>query len=249
MGKDVWLLLFIGHVLGDFYLQSSSLATLKETSAKKLGLHCFFYLVAMIGVTLPIFNWSLLSIVIVLSVLHTVIDGLKFLLTKHVSIKKDKNATVFLADQGLHILVLLLAASYIKIYPIETNYITGVKFLINTFNVDMEHFLSWILILLLLVRPCSIIIKKVLNRYRPRNEEECEEGVPNAGALIGVLERLFILLMLSVNQFTAIGFVLTAKSIARYNKISENPQFAEYYLLGTLMSTLLIIISYFLIFL
>lgn len=249
MGKVVWLLLFIGHVLGDFYFQSSSLAKAKETSVKKLRLHCLFYLVAMVGVTLAVFNWSLFSVAIVVSVLHFVIDGLKFLLTKYVSIKKDKNATIFLADQGLHILILLLAAGYIKIHSIEINYVTGLEFLINMFDLDMEHLLSWILILLVLVQPCSIVIKKVLNRYRPMNEEQLDEGVPNAGALIGILERLFILLMLYVNQFTAIGFVLTAKSIARYNKISENPQFAEYYLLGTLMSTLLIIISYFLIFL
>ncbi|HJB22648.1 MAG TPA: DUF3307 domain-containing protein [Candidatus Jeotgalibaca pullicola] len=249
MDKEVWLLLFIGHVLGDFYFQSSSLAKAKETSVKKLRLHCLLYLVAMVGVTLAVFNWSLFSVAIVVSVLHFVIDGLKFLLTKYVSIKKDKNATIFLADQGLHILVLLLAAGYIKIHSIEINYVTGLEFLINMFDLDMEHLLSWILILLVLVQPCSIVIKKVLNRYRPMNEEQLDEGVPNAGALIGILERLFILLMLYVNQFTAIGFVLTAKSIARYNKISENPQFAEYYLLGTLMSTLLIIISYFLIFL
>ena len=249
MGKDIWLLLFIGHVLGDFYFQSSSLAKEKETSIKKLGFHCLFYFAAMVGVTLPILNRSLLPIILVLSFLHFVIDGLKFLLTKYVSIKKGKEATIFLADQGLHILVLLLATGYIKIHSIEWNYIPGLEFLINMFALDMEYLLSWILILLVLVQPCSIIIKKVLNRYRPKNEGEGDEGVPNAGALIGVLERLFILLMLSVNQFTAIGFVLTAKSIARYNKISENPQFAEYYLLGTLMSTLLIIISYFLIFL
>ena len=35
-----------------------------------------------------------------------------------------------------------------------------------------------------------------------------------------------------------IGLVFTAKSIARYNKISENPAFAEYYLIGSLFSIL-----------
>ena len=54
--------------------------------------------------------------------------------------------------------------------------------------------------------------------------------------------------MLYAGQWTAIGFVLTAKSVARYNKISEDPQFAEYYLLGTLLSSLLIMVSYYLIF-
>ena len=55
---------------------------------------------------------------------------------------------------------------------------------------------------------------------------------------IGTIERLIMLVLLSVNQYSAMGFVLTAKSIARYDKITKDEKFAEYYLLGTLVSTL-----------
>ncbi|NLC26475.1 MAG: hypothetical protein GX777_07650 [Fastidiosipila sp.] len=75
-----------------------------------------------------------------------------------------------------------------------------------------------------------------------------EEGYPGAGSLIGILERLIILIMLSQNQYAAIGFVLTAKSIARYSKLAENKIFAEYYLLGTLLSITAVILTYLLIF-
>lgn len=51
-----------------------------------------------------------------------------------------------------------------------------------------------------------------------------------------------------LGQYSAIGFVLTAKSIARYNKIVEEAEFAECYLLGTLLSTMLVIATYLLIF-
>lgn len=50
-----------------------------------------------------------------------------------------------------------------------------------------------------------------------------------------------MLILLSIGQYSAIGLVLTAKSIARYNKITENQEFAEYYLLGTLLSTVIVI--------
>ena len=46
--------------------------------------------------------------------------------------------------------------------------------------------------------------------------------------MIGFLERLVIGACLVYGQFASIGLVFTAKSIARYNKISENPAFAEY---------------------
>lgn len=248
MNQIVGIVLFIGHILGDFYFQSSTLAREKEVSGKKLVLHCFIYLITMVGVSMPIFSWPLLKVVIGISVLHFMIDCLKFMVTNHFFIQNNKDTAIFLVDQGLHILVLLAAVAYITVSSIETEYMPGLENLLSSLDLDMNTILSWILILLVMIRPCSVTIKKVLNHYRPTNENQVDEGIPSAGALIGVFERFFIVLMLYANQFTAIGFILTAKSVARYNKISENPQFAEYYLLGTLLSTLLIIVSYFFIF-
>lgn len=50
-----------------------------------------------------------------------------------------------------------------------------------------------------------------------------------------------MLFFLSIQQYSSVGFILTAKSIARYNKISEDQAFAEYYLLGTLLSTICVL--------
>ena len=62
--------------------------------------------------------------------------------------------------------------------------------------------------------------------------------------MIGIFERYIIFLLLFIGQYGAIGLVLTAKSIARYNKMTEDPQFAEYYLLGTLLSMALVMTIY-----
>ena len=51
-----------------------------------------------------------------------------------------------------------------------------------------------------------------------------------------------MLIFLALNQYAALGLVLTAKSIARYDKIAKDEQFAEYYLLGTLLSTLCVVL-------
>ena len=51
-----------------------------------------------------------------------------------------------------------------------------------------------------------------------------------------------MLIFIYINQYSAIGLVLTAKSIARYERITKEEHFAEYYLLGTLISTLIAII-------
>ena len=249
MISSVLLTFFIGHTLGDFYFQSAASAARKDHSVTQLLQHGLIYFVAMIGATLPIFGVSLIKTALWLSVGHLFVDGVKSLLMQKGCLKKVQEAIVYLIDQLLHSIVIFGVVVYFMDEVRSVDYLPQVNHLTSLLNGEVKEALAWILIVLLLIQPCSITIKKVLNHYRPRNEESfVEDGLPNAGALIGVFERIFILLMLSANQFTAIGFVLTAKSIARYNKISENPQFAEYYLLGTLLSTLLIIISYFIIF-
>lgn len=72
----------------------------------------------------------------------------------------------------------------------------------------------------------------------PAVSPETEEMEPaRVGQVIGYLERILIFALVLVGQWTAIGFILTAKSVARFKKL-EKQEFAEYYLLGTLASTL-----------
>ena len=67
------------------------------------------------------------------------------------------------------------------------------------------------------------------------------------GAVIGILERIIIAVLLFAGQYAAIGLVLTAKSVARYEKLKDK-EFAETYLLGTLLSTLLVVGAYLVLF-
>ena len=51
-------------------------------------------------------------------------------------------------------------------------------------------------------------------------------------------QRIIMVIFIAIGQYSAVGLVLTAKSIARYDRISKDQSFAEYYLLGTLLSTI-----------
>jgi hypothetical protein len=60
----------------------------------------------------------------------------------------------------------------------------------------------------------------------------------NAGRVIGILERYFILtVLLAGADFTAIAVILAAKGFARFKQLDRR-EFAEYILIGTLASTL-----------
>jgi len=111
---------------------------------------------------------------------------------------------------------------------------------------DPEKPFLWVGLILLILKPANVTIKQLTDRFKPT--DDTENNRESAGALIGLLERLIAILFISIGQYAAIGLVLTAKSVARYNKISESKQFAEYYLLGTLASLLYAVLAYYLVF-
>jgi hypothetical protein len=66
------------------------------------------------------------------------------------------------------------------------------------------------------------------------NSEE-SKGLPGAGRMIGMVERGIILTFILFGDLTSISFIFVAKSMARFKQL-ENRHFAEYYLIGTLLS-------------
>lgn len=77
------------------------------------------------------------------------------------------------------------------------------------------------------------IVEKILRPF----EESADEmgGLERAGKLIGILERVIVVLLVFVDAYGAIGFLFAAKSIARFQRLKER-EVAEYYLVGTLIS-------------
>lgn len=61
---------------------------------------------------------------------------------------------------------------------------------------------------------------------------------PSRGKIIGYVERLLIILLTMVSAYSAIAFIVAAKSIARFKQLDDR-NWAEYFLLGTLTSILL----------
>jgi hypothetical protein len=62
------------------------------------------------------------------------------------------------------------------------------------------------------------------------------------GATIGVLERLLIVTFVLTGSSAAVGFVVAAKTLARFKQLDDR-DFAEYYLLGTLASVAVAVAS------
>ncbi len=76
-----------------------------------------------------------------------------------------------------------------------------------------------------------------------RRSSAVPSGAPaRIGATIGALERLLIVAFMLTGAVAAVGFVIAAKTIARFKQLDDRG-FAEYYLLGTLASVAVAVAS------
>lgn len=245
MFKECFILFLLAHILGDFYLQTKGMAEKKEKSIKWVLLHCLCYWGIMLLVGLPIISFEIVLTMTVASIVHFVIDTAKYSYLSVMTKKKKKTQViernVFFVDQILHILSLTVITYWIVIKDVVLREFNIIKEFFNTVDISEVMTISWILALLAIHKPANIAIQKLLMLYKPENKEDIKKD-NNAGRFIGTIERVIMLIFLSIGQYSAIGLVLTAKSIARYDRISKEKDFAEYYLLGTLISTVIVIV-------
>ncbi|MCK1212087.1 DUF3307 domain-containing protein [Streptococcus uberis] len=219
------LLLLICHFLADFHFQSPQMAEKKLSDKRYLLKH-----ILLVGVTLmPLFvlipNQWLTYLIIWLS--HAVIDLSK---SKFARLLKLNIKQSFILDQLFHLTIIASLA------VINTHNYSKVVYLDNSL-------LTTALFIILITKPSNILFKILFEKYQPAEGVKLDT-ISGAGAMIGTLERIVIGICMVMGQYASIGLVFTAKSIARYNKISESPAFAEYYLIGSLFSILSVFLAY-----
>lgn len=231
------LILFICHLLGDFFLQSSKMADSKKQSFKSLLKHCLIYsmmfLIAMGAFLKPLYA-MIPFVIIVLS--HFAVDLIRTKIDNKYN-KLTIQFLTFIIDQLIHLGII---TTVYFVFALNSNisklYATIIKFS------GFKDIVLYILLFLSLLTPTSVLIKKI---FQIVCKEEKLESVANEksaldnfshGSLIGMLERVITAILLLCDQFGAIGLVLTAKSIARFKKMEEDKEFAEKYLIGTLLS-------------
>ncbi|MEE0910922.1 MAG: DUF3307 domain-containing protein, partial [Paludibacteraceae bacterium] len=199
MNNDLLSSLLLTHIIGDFYLQTDYFCKQKETKKIK----CWFLYVHSIimgliaWLLIPSIDFGIYAILIILT--HLIIDSIKLYFSNSLG--------VFLADQLLHLGILLL---------ISIVYETQIELPIHLID-QCENFSIPILLIatLICIKPTNIFIKLLLKKYDVGESKSCS-NIKNAGGLIGNLERLLTMIFVIIGQFEAIGFVIAAKSILRF---------------------------------
>ncbi|WP_166919449.1 DUF3307 domain-containing protein [Flavobacterium poyangense] len=213
--------LLLAHLLGDFIGQPNSWVVHKEVQKHK---SIYLYLhITLHGIlsTVLVGEIRFIPYAIFIAVTHGIIDLIKL------HFQKDRTKrTWFIADQILHVLVLI-----------------GVVFLYQNKSIDINWFNNqfWILItgILFVTKPTSIFIKIIISIWNPENSNApSDNSLAKAGNYIGILERLFVFCFILTGHFEAIGFLLAAKSVFRFGDLKEakDRKLTEYVLIGTLLS-------------
>lgn len=224
-------LLLIGHFLADFFLQSSNMAQNKKKKMKYLFIHSFIYFLvfAIISFAFLKVQYAIWAILII-SGSHLLIDLIRTKIENKYSNHKVYFFS-FLIDQILH-LTTIFVTYYLLNLTEKVNSIYG-------HCVSFKYFTkisAYCLLFVVLLNPTGVLIKKVFS-YLFKEEIDNTSG-NKAGSTIGKLERIITAILLLCNQYGVIGLVLTAKSIARFKQL-EDKDFAERYLIGTLLSVLI----------
>jgi Protein of unknown function (DUF3307) len=76
----------------------------------------------------------------------------------------------------------------------------------------------------------------------PASQTPTPAQTARVGATIGILERILVVVFVLTGTEAAIGFVVAAKTLARF-RLLDDRDFAEYYLLGTLASVAVAIVT------
>lgn len=224
----------LAHVLGDFVLQPACLVAKKQTNAWYLLLHCTIY-TACVALACALYGtWKQILLMSVCTMaLHVVLDLARIRL--RLSVKWSFRA--FVMDQALHIALLMVFACILKeknSFGMQVFHMFAHALEACRLSIDPTGLAMIALCYLVILTPASVLIRHVLDRIHNRALHEL--STPNIGSLIGKLERFVILTLGLMGLYASIAIVLTAKSLARFKDIEKSREFAETYLVGTLLS-------------
>lgn len=225
---DVLILQFIAHLLADYIFQSEQWVRHKRRfgiSSKILGWHvlivfCFSFILSN--------QWWFITPSVIIAVSHFLIDGFK----DKIRLGKYR----FFIDQTLHLSIITVVVVIFEKY-------SGITPIIQFSN--KTHHLLMTAAYLFCTKPANILIGEILNYNKITIPRDRQNDLLNAGRLIGIIERLLTITLLLYNQFEAVGFLIAAKSILRYE--GSKTAKTEYVLIGTMLSFGIAILAFVLI--
>jgi Protein of unknown function (DUF3307) len=226
MEASLWLTrLLLSHLLTDFLLQPNKwIIARKEKHFASMHLYLHGFITAVFAWLFT--GWQYWWVALVILVTHILIDGWK-------SFQTD-SFRYFIIDQFLHLLVIL--ACWLAVFYTSNDIL--VKWQEINGNAAFWKIATGIVFLTM---PAGILIGKLTQHWRINIADA--ESLENAGKWIGIAERLIIVIFVLNNQYSAIGLLVAAKGIIRFNEKDRPEIKTEYLVIGTLLSIVVAVVT------
>ncbi len=218
--------LVLAHLITDFILQPSSwVADRTEKHFASLRLYWHGLLTAVCAYIF--IGWQYWIIALSILVTHILIDGWKSY--------RPARPRYFLIDQALHLLVIGVC----WLFTFQGWHV--LRGLPQWLNGDVHN---WIIAaaFVFVTNPAGILIGQLTGQWSKRIDDD-NNSLAHAGKWIGIAERIIVLILVLQNQYSAIGLLVTAKGIIRFNEKDRQEVKTEYLVIGTLMSIGIAIIT------
>lgn len=228
----VFLKLLFAHILGDFVFQTKTMVSKRKENVAYLFLHVLIHAILLLLLFYTDLKNYWISIAFI-TFSHLAIDSLKIGLESKFA---NKSLLFFCVDQLLHVAVLGSVVLY--------NF--GIPATLDLDLIFTTSVLLYAIALLLITVVSPIFLRLFFSKWDKEFEFQTKrkESLLHAGLLIGIIERLIIVLFIQVGFLSGIGFLLAAKSIFRFGDLAnaKDTKFTEYILLGTLASFVIAIV-------
>ncbi|PYU54465.1 MAG: hypothetical protein DMG56_26930 [Acidobacteria bacterium] len=234
-----FLAIYLAHLLTDFVFQTDRLVEQKRHGKPTAYLvHGVIYYLSTVVVAGLVLRGSLLSVrthlvVAALTFVHLLIDLAKMLAAR--KYPGWGGSWAYVGDQLLHFLTVGFAAwmlSPVQPFSELSAPFQEVRAIPNKFLAVPVIYLGVVFGGGYLIR---FLIRSLAEGLKSHSPDRSSEQLQNAGLYIGWLERFLVVTALLLQSPATVGLILTAKSIARYPKF-KSEGFAEYFLIGTLLS-------------
>lgn len=242
------LLILFAHAVADFLLQTDKILE------QKMGLSKIGFLkhgIAVYGVTfLFIHIYGLqfaLYFSLIITLCHIFIDYIKIKIEAHIREKSWGKSIIVIMDQIIHIYCAAILSHFLN--SNVSNNLTAIYKTIFPFSLpnsifssqSTDRILVTIICYLFVLFGGAVLTKNIIGHIFNKEFNKqiiINPATNNAGKYIGILERAIILTLIIYDSIGAVALVFTAKSIARFSELRDK-DFAEYYIVGTLISLLI----------
>lgn len=225
---ELLLRIFVAHFLSDFVFQPTSWAQKKDSKGLKSTAFWYHISVTLGVLAIMLGDFHLWPVFLLVGTGHIITDAVKPLI-------RQNTIWLFLADQFFHLLIITIVwlgfTDQFRIFWLQLS------------EMATLHKNWWmILFYILLSMPASVAIGKMTQKWNDELENEStltgNKGLKDAGKWIGILERVLVFTFIVINQFSAIGFLIAAKSVFRFGDLSKSSDHkkTEYIIIGTLLS-------------